>query len=1099
MIKYEEKGTAARRLRGVPSALGCVIVAAAVWLSGLLTPLDRGLQTTLFAMRDSSASGELVIVEMDAASLASIRQWPWDRRYYAAAVGKLDLAGVRSIAFDVDLSAPSNAESDAALSKALGSAKSQVILPTFAQRAAHGSDRVLDALPIAPFREATTLASVSVAPDTDGQVRRLPLGTITAGMARPSLSAVVAGRNGRADRSFPLDLAVQPGTIPRLSFIDVARGHFDETALAGKDVIIGATAIEMGDRYAVPGHGVLPGVVIQAIAAETLRKGVPVEGGGSALLLLVTCLGLWVARSPGQTDTLIRAAFSAAGLVLVWQVSWARFQILFSLAPAFVALAAIALLRASIIYRLEQQFRQSHDPETGLPNRRAMSRAPLTGEYTIAAAISNFERLHAVIGDAGCAEVVQTLAERIALTSHGAQVYRLDDRVLAWSLSAECPHPEQLLARLASSLRQPVEVAGRHVDAQIAFGIATAGALTEATLAASEAIRYAEPWRYHEAAERAVLEQQVSLMGELDAAIALNQLEVAYQPKLNLASGRIDSVEALVRWNHPHRGYLRPDTFIPLAEEADRIDELTLFVLKRTIEDLTEWCTHGLVLHAAVNLSARLLSSPRFLAATESVLAATGVPRHRLIFEVTESAALHDTDRAIEALEHFCAMGIEISMDDYGTGQSTLSYLKRLPLAELKIDRVFVQHAHSDRGDALLVRSTVNLAHELGLRVVAEGVEDPECLNFLREAGCDYAQGYLIGKPVPASELAGMASNERRAQHLYTDYTDLDDTPVSLVRTGQGTLAQYVPAAGAFAYTYNPTYIQEYIEDKQYYSNEITISNETKGRFNWIVGAYQYHENFFQPVTWFVGGDATDDMSRALLAPLNIIGGGLAAPNPRRIFYAGTGDLRTTSFAGFGQADFEVIPGLTVTAGLRYSSDRKKGAETYRLVNWEPTRPDPACFNLGCGAFTPAFDITTFVTGAGNGSGAVGRTLEGTWDGLTGRLALDYKVNDDLMFYGSYGRGLKAGGFTLGIYAAQPVVKKEDVDAFEIGMKSQPVRGATFNLTAFRYDYKNAQVPIDVRQPLSGLVRPQFFNIPRARSTGFEVETGWSPVGSGSV
>lgn len=748
--------------RSAVITLACVAVAIALLLSGMLTPLEQALQTSLFGMRKGEASGKLVIVEMDAASIAAIRRWPWDRKHYAAVVDQLDAAGARSIALDVDFSTGSNPTSDAALAKSFLAARSHIILPTFGQRAAHRSGRVLDALPIATFRQSTSLGSVSVIPDADGQVRRLPLGTVTAGVPRPSLSVQIAGRDGRAGRDFPLDRSIAPDTIPRLSFIDIERGEFERSAVSGKDVIIGATAVEMGDRYAVPGHGVLPGVVIQAIAAETVGRSVPVEGGGNIVLLLAALAGLWISRSTQKADTLTRFILSAAGLALLWHVSWAVLHVLLSIAPGGVVILTAAIARISGLYRREQKFRLTHDADTGLPNRKAMAQSPSGGDFTIAVVIGNFERLHAVIGDAGCADLVMTLAKRIALNTEGSAVYRLDDRVLAWSPALMNAQPEHHLTELSDILKQPVEVAGRHVDAQIALGIATSGAHAEAALAATEALRKGETWLFHEIAERAALEQQVSLMGELDAAIAQGQLEVVYQPKLNLASDRIDAVEALVRWNHPNRGYLRPDTFIPLAEEADRIDDLTLFVLKRTIEDLGGWCARGLVLHAAINISARLLSLPRFLAATELVLAGTGVPRHRLIFEVTESAAFRDTGLAVEALERFRAMGIEISMDDYGTGQSTLSYLKRLPLAELKIDRSFVQFAHRDRGDALLVRSTLNLAHELGMRVVAEGVEDPECLAFLRQIGCDYAQGYLIGKPMGAGDLVVAVSDNAK-------------------------------------------------------------------------------------------------------------------------------------------------------------------------------------------------------------------------------------------------------------------------------------------------------------------------------------------------
>ncbi|WP_341859307.1 EAL domain-containing protein [Qipengyuania sp. GPGPB31] len=216
---------------------------------------------------------------------------------------------------------------------------------------------------------------------------------------------------------------------------------------------------------------------------------------------------------------------------------------------------------------------------------------------------------------------------------------------------------------------------------------------------------------------------------------------------------RIASVEALVRWHHPTRGYLSPDSFIPLAEKNDHIADMTLFVLQRTLWDLAQWHAAGIEVKAAVNISARLLISPAFFEAVGAALQRGGTSASDLIFEVTESATMADPAAALRALEGYRRMGIMISLDDYGTGQSTLTYLKTLPLGELKIDRSFVENAHEDSSDALLVRSTVNLAHALGLQVVAEGIETVECLDFLREVGCDLAQGYFVSRPLPASEL----------------------------------------------------------------------------------------------------------------------------------------------------------------------------------------------------------------------------------------------------------------------------------------------------------------------------------------------------------
>jgi len=183
---------------------------------------------------------------------------------------------------------------------------------------------------------------------------------------------------------------------------------------------------------------------------------------------------------------------------------------------------------------------------------------------------------------------------------------------------------------------------------------------------------------------------------------------------------------------------------------------MTLFVLQRTLRDLSQWQAAGMEVKAAVNISARLLTSQVFFEAVRAALAESETSASHLIFEVTESATMADPSAALRALEGYRQMGIMISLDDYGTGQSTLTYLKTLPIGELKIDRSFVENAHEDSSDALLVRSTVHLAHALGLQVVAEGIETKECLDFLREVGCDLAQGYHVSRPLPAPDLLAL-------------------------------------------------------------------------------------------------------------------------------------------------------------------------------------------------------------------------------------------------------------------------------------------------------------------------------------------------------
>lgn len=330
------------------------------------------------------------------------------------------------------------------------------------------------------------------------------------------------------------------------------------------------------------------------------------------------------------------------------------------------------------------------------------------------------------------------------------------------------------------------------------------------------------------------------------------------------------------------------------------------------------------------------------------------------------------------------------------------------------------------------------------------------------------------------------------SQYLYTLFTDLDLTSAT-TRT---------QAAALGSFTYNPTYIQRYVEDKQYYSNEVTLANSSSGRFNWIIGAYQFHEKYFQPIEWFQGGDGTDSMALAMANPVCVDATytpqATCAANPQRVFYSGSSHLTTDSYAGFGQLDYEVMDGLKLTAGLRYSSDKKVGDETYRLVNYNPvgsnicTIPGFGTFYYaGCGPFARAADITRYVLQI-PGSGPATRTLSNTWDGFSWRLGLDYKIDPDTLLYASYSRGLKAGGFNLGNYAASPQVTTEKVDAYEIGLKSRPMRSLRLNLTGYYYDYRDAQIPITVPLGTTALTTTNFFNIPKSRSYGAEVEAHWN-------
>ena len=247
--------------------------------------------------------------------------------------------------------------------------------------------------------------------------------------------------------------------------------------------------------------------------------------------------------------------------------------------------------------------------------------------------------------------------------------------------------------------------------------------------------------------------RRLSLLGELRQAIALNRLVLYYQPQIDLASGRVMGVEALLRWPRSANDMVSPLEFIPLAEQTGLIRPLTLWVLEQAIRQCEHWRETGLTLKVSVNLSARNLLDPTLPDLLAEMLEKQHLTAESLMLEVTESAVMLHPERALQTLTQLHQMGCSISVDDFGTGYSSLAYLKKLPVSELKIDQSFVFGMVANVNDAVIVRSTIDLAHNLGLRVVAEGVEDRETLRLLVALGCDVGQGYLFGRPMPAEEV----------------------------------------------------------------------------------------------------------------------------------------------------------------------------------------------------------------------------------------------------------------------------------------------------------------------------------------------------------
>jgi diguanylate cyclase (GGDEF)-like protein len=254
---------------------------------------------------------------------------------------------------------------------------------------------------------------------------------------------------------------------------------------------------------------------------------------------------------------------------------------------------------------------------------------------------------------------------------------------------------------------------------------------------------------------------RLTLIGELRRAIDERELVLHYQPKAVLRNGAVESVEGLLRWNHPDRGLVMPDAFIPLAQQTGLIKPLTLYVIEEAIKQCLAWQRDGIVLSVAVNLSTRNLLDVEFPTEVAHLITTWGIDPGLLEFEITETTMLTDPIRTKSVLERLSAIGIQLSIDDFGVGYSSLSYLKSLPVSEIKIDRSFVAKMLDNDDDAVIVRSTIDLGRNLGLEVVAEGVESEAVWHELAALGCQLAQGFFLSRPLPADQLAAWIQHPR--------------------------------------------------------------------------------------------------------------------------------------------------------------------------------------------------------------------------------------------------------------------------------------------------------------------------------------------------
>ncbi|HEX6179559.1 MAG TPA: EAL domain-containing protein, partial [Thermoanaerobaculia bacterium] len=432
-------------------------------------------------------------------------------------------------------------------------------------------------------------------------------------------------------------------------------------------------------------------------------------------------------------------------------------------------------MRTAIAEREDQiRYQATHDALTGLPNRvlfldrlsHAIAQAKRGGELVamIMMDLDRFKEINDTLGHHTGDQLLKEIGRRLGfITRQGDTIARLGGDEFAITFFAKEPsRAAQIAQRIRIILEDPIVLGSVSIEVTASMGIALFPTHAEdaptlmkrADVAMYDAKKTHGAYATYEPGRDEHSLRRLAILSELRNAIAHDELTLHYQPKIDVRSDETVHAEALVRWRHPVHGVLGPDEFIPLAEQSGNIGMITKWVLKRAIADCGEWNAAGLNLTVAVNLSALDLFDVKLPAYIDGLLADAKLPPSRLVLEITESAIMKDPAYALRTLNELKERGMTLAIDDYGTGYSSLSHLKRLPVDELKIDKSFVQNLReAATDDILIVRSTIELGHNMGLKVIAEGVENAEALRILKDLGCDMAQGYFVSPPLPLQEF----------------------------------------------------------------------------------------------------------------------------------------------------------------------------------------------------------------------------------------------------------------------------------------------------------------------------------------------------------
>lgn len=764
MLTWPFRRKAAKKLltrtRIFASALLICSIIGAIDMPLPLEGVFRGVRNEL---RARPADQSIVVAAIDAKTIRALGTNTYSRSYNAALLDHAFNAGVKKVYFDEAFSMPMDRKGDEEFAKAIARHEGKVFSGAmyFRSRETGLKEEILPA-PI--FRDVTRIRSLNGAANPFALSAELVYADTFAGKATPSVSADIAGYKGPTGKRYLPDWTIQVRSVPTVSAIDLINGTIPAESLRGKTVLVGITT-ERTDFVQIYGQGWFPGVYIHAIGAQTLKEGSPRDIGWIPPMLVASLLALATLYARRRA-----AVWSIATLAVSLGIAMPFVLDIYLITADFISaylLFGIVAYRAATLREINEA--RLKNAGSHLPNLSALREEPKAAtQPIIAMRIRNYAAVCSSFSNAVEDELISELARRLSLPDTANTFYQAED-VLYWlGPTVSTDELQDHLSGLAMLIESQFELRGRKIDIHVAFGVdidlarSVPNRIGRALLAADNAAAKHQLVQFNTTSNDEDAAWELSLMSELGAAIDAGDIWVAYQPQFDLRTNRITGAEALVRWQHPTRGAISPEAFVLPAEAHNRIRRLTFHVLEQSCRAVRPLLDENPDFRLSVNMSASLLEQSQIPADIAQVLINTGFPARNLTLEVTESAPFSEHNRVAANLAGIAAIGIDLSIDDYGTGNATLEYLRSVPCQEIKIDRRFVGGLVTNASDMLLVESTIELAHGLGRRVIAEGIEDLETLEMLRSIGCDIAQGYYLAKPMRFDAMKKLVASDSK-------------------------------------------------------------------------------------------------------------------------------------------------------------------------------------------------------------------------------------------------------------------------------------------------------------------------------------------------